>query len=248
VIAHSYGLTDVGRRRENNQDNLLVAREQGVFAIADGMGGHAAGAVASQIAIKALADVAAHDGDRGGAETASETLAQAFQEANRRIVESVLARAEWRGMGTTVVALVTQGDRVIIGHVGDSRAYLLRGGRLQRLTDDHSWVGEQVKLGLLTDDEARRHPMRNIVTRAMGSRMELEVDLAEQTIQPGDVYLLCSDGLNSMITDDEILETLMAHRTEPEAACRALVERANSNGGEDNITVITVAIDAEQQS
>jgi len=238
-----FGLTDVGRRRENNQDRFLVEPDYSVFAVADGMGGHAAGEVASRIAIEALADTMRENGsnvDPLDAQRAASRLTQAVQEGNRRICESVLTRAEWRGMGTTLVAMVAAGNRAVIGHVGDSRAYRMREGRLDRLTSDHSYVGEQVRLGLLTDEEAQRHPMRNIVTRAMGNRTELEVELNEEIVREGDLFLLCSDGLNSMLTDEEILETLLQNPTDVEATCRALVERANAKGGEDNITVVVV--------
>ncbi len=234
--ARVHGLTDVGRRRENNQDQLLVDEQRDVYAIADGMGGHAAGEVASSIAIKALAETINDISD----EEANQFLVDAFQEGNRRICESVLARGEWRGMGTTIVALVRRDDRVIIGHVGDSRSYVLRDGALVQLTDDHSWVAEQVRMGLLTNEEAHKHPMRNIVTRAMGNRLELEVDVSEQPIQPGDVFLLCSDGLNSMIDDEQISEILSRHQDDPVEACRALIDAANELGGDDNITVIVL--------
>jgi protein phosphatase len=145
-------------------------------------------------------------------------------------------------MGTTMVALVVIDGRAVVGHVGDSRAYLLRDGRLRQLTSDHSWVNEQVKLGLLTAEEARRHPMRNIVTRALGNQPTVEVDVVEEEIRPGDVFTLCSDGLNGMILDSDIESTLREHGQVPSAACRALVDRANANGGEDNITVIVLAV------
>jgi len=236
-----FGLTDVGRRRESNQDSLLVAPERGLYAVADGMGGHAAGEVASHIAIEALSEVlrdSAFDRDDVDARQAGSRLQDAFVEGNQRICDSVVTRGEWRGMGTTIVALVTLKDRAIIGHVGDSRAYLLRDGTLRRLTDDHSWVSEQVRMGLMTDEEAHRHPMRNIVTRALGNRPALDVDINEAEVLPLDVFLLCSDGLNSMLTDREIFETLQKSRSDPEEACRGLVDAANAKGGEDNITVI----------
>lgn len=235
--ARVHGLTDVGRRRENNQDQLLVDEQRDVYAIADGMGGHAAGEVASSIAIQALAETIKNNSE----EEANQFLVDAFQEGNRRICESVLARGEWRGMGTTIVALVRCDDRVIIGHVGDSRSYVLRDGALIQLTDDHSWVAEQVRMGLLTNEEAHKHPMRNIVTRAMGNRLELEVDVSEQPIHPGDVFLLCSDGLNSMLGDEQISEILSRHQDDPVEACRALIDAANERGGDDNITVIVLA-------
>jgi PPM family protein phosphatase len=133
-----------------------------------------------------------------------------------------------------------------VGHVGDSRVYLLRGDNLLRLTSDHSWVNEQVKLGLMSDDAAQRHPMRNIVTRALGSREDVLVDVASTPLEAGDVFVLCSDGLNTMLSDDEIRELVLRHRDDPEAACRALVHAANLHGGEDNITVVVVLFSSER--
>jgi len=222
-----------------------VAPERGLFAVADGMGGHAAGEVASHIAIEALSEVLDDPPPfPPGADPreVAERLQGAFLEGNRRICDSVVSRGEWRGMGTTIVALLTLPDRAVIGHVGDSRAYLLRDGMLRRLTNDHSWVSEQVRLGLMTDDEAHRHPMRNIVTRALGNRPALDVEISEAETRPADVFLLCSDGLNSMLTDDEILEVLSEHRENPELACHRLIQEANGKGGEDNITVIVCRV------
>lgn len=239
------GMSDVGRCRDRNQDHFLIDPALGLYAVADGMGGHAAGEVASRLAVDALSAVmqdAPAPEDSLSPAAATERLRLALIEGNRKICESVLSRTEWRGMGTTMVAMLNLEDRVLIGHVGDSRAYLLREGRLQRLTSDHSWVNEQVKHGLLTDGEAHRHPMRNIVTRALGNQPSVEVELTEEQSHPGDVYLLCSDGLNSMLSDGEIRETLMDHARDPHSACRALVDRANLCGGEDNITVIVLSL------
>jgi serine/threonine protein phosphatase PrpC len=240
------GLTDVGKVRSGNEDNLLLQPAIGLFAVADGMGGHAAGEVASRMAIETLDDSIGQNGLEGLIpESAGERLVEAFQQGNRKICDSVQTRDEWRGMGTTIVALMTVGDQAVIGHVGDSRAYLLRGGELQRLTNDHSWVSEQVRLGLMTDDEAHKHPLRNIVTRAMGNRIDLQVELTRHAIEEGDLFLLCSDGLNSMLGDDHIQELLRANQSDPEAACRALVDAANQKGGEDNVTVIVVAAEGD---
>ena len=248
-----FGLTDVGRRRESNQDSLLVSPERGLYAVADGMGGHAAGEVASHIAIEALSEVLRDTTfvrDNADAQNVATRLQDALIEGNRRICDSVVTRGEWRGMGTTIVALVTLKDRAVIGHVGDSRAYLLRDGILRRLTNDHSWVSEQVRMGLMTDEEAHRHPMRNIVTRALGNRPALDVDINEAEALASDLFLLCSDGLNSMLTDREILETLQGNTNDPEVACRKLVEAANNKGGEDNITVIVCRLvdDADEDT
>jgi len=172
---------------------------------------------------------------------ADKLLVASYVEGNRRICESVLARAEWRGMGTTIVGILRRGDTASIAHVGDSRAYVLRRGKLIQLTDDHSWVGEQVRMGLLTSEEAASHPMRNIVTRAMGNRLELEVDVADHAIEEGDIFLLCSDGLNSMIDDDAIAQLLEEHQDDPKISCRKLIAAANDRGGDDNITVVVFA-------
>jgi protein phosphatase len=241
------GLSDVGRCRKVNQDMFLLDDALGLYAIADGMGGHAAGEVASDLAITALAASLRErePGDAGWSPgEAGELLAEALNQGNRKICDSVQARPEWRGMGTTIVALVLTGGRAVIGHVGDSRAYLLRDGNLSQLTSDHSWVNEQVKLGLLTPEQAHRHPMRNIVTRALGNQPHVEVDLLDEEIQPGDVFALCSDGLSGMLGDDAIRDLLAEHGSVPQRACQNLVDQANARGGEDNITVIVMARDA----
>jgi protein phosphatase len=237
----AFALTDVGRRRESNEDDFLLEPGRGVYAVADGMGGHAAGEIASHLAIDTLREMLGPEGparELRTAEDAAEWLRDAVVEANRRICDSIRLHEERRGMGTTVVALVHSGDETVVGHVGDSRGYLLRGDELVRMTSDHSWVNEQVKLGLMNDDTAQRHPMRNIVTRALGSRPDVVVDLTSFPAQPGDVFLLCSDGLNTMLSDEQIHEILAGNRRDPETACRSLVEAANRHGGEDNVTVV----------
>jgi protein phosphatase len=239
----AFAVSDVGRRRESNEDNFLLDQSQGLFAVADGMGGHAAGEVASKLAIDTLQEVLRRDAPGHSLATTDEAgtwLREAVVEANRRIWDSIRLHEERRGMGTTVVALLRAGDDAVIGHVGDSRIYLLRGDTLHRMTSDHSWVNEQVKLGLLSDDEAQRHPMRNIVTRALGSRPEVAVDLVTAGVLPGDVFVLCSDGLNTMLADDEIRAIVASHREDPEAASTELVHAANQRGGEDNVTVVVI--------
>ncbi len=238
----AWGVTDVGRRRDKNEDALLVAPALGAYAVADGMGGHAAGEVASGLAIEALREALETNGspepeDEG---VVLRRLESAVHEANRRIWESIERHEDRRGMGTTLVAMLVLGSRAVLAHVGDSRAYVLRSGGLARLTSDHSWVAEQVKLGLLSDDDARRHPMRNIVTRALGSRPDIAMDTAVLGFREGDVVLLCSDGLNSMLTDAEIAEILGTPGAGPEAICRRLVAEANARGGDDNITVVVL--------
>jgi len=239
------GATHVGLRREVNEDCLLVAPETGALAVADGMGGHAAGEVASGIVIDTLREflgqLEAPDSPAsagGGSIPEPERLRTAIRLANERIFKSIEQREELRGMGTTIVVALVQGDRLTIGSVGDSRAYLLRDGVLRQLTADHSWVQEQVDLGLLSPSEAHRHPFRNIVTRALGSREEVAVDIREEQFLPGDLLLLCSDGLNSMVEDETIRRILSRTGEDPARACGDLVEAANQAGGEDNVTVI----------
>ena len=250
AITAAFGLTDVGRCRETNQDELLVDTGLGLFAVADGMGGHAAGEVASHLAIESLAETMASQSaiNTVNAGEAEHQLEHAFHEGNRKICESVLDRGEWRGMGTTIVAILSIGDEAVVGHVGDSRAYRLRDGALEQLTSDHSWVNEQVKLGLMTDSEAQRHPMRNIVTRALGNRSDLQVDLTRLRVLEGDLFLLCSDGLNSMLSDLEIQTILHQNRDNLEAASRELIDRANSKGGEDNVTVVLISASGVSRS
>jgi protein phosphatase len=241
----SYGYRDVGRVRDSNEDQFLVDTDTGLYAVADGMGGHAAGEIASEIAVNSLGEFARGAkalGKAPGREAARTFLEQAVIEANRRICDSIADHPDRRGMGTTMVAALVVGDTAFIGHVGDSRAYLLRDDQLRLLTEDHSWVNEQVRLGVLSKNEAHRHPMRNVVTRALGSRLEVLPEVREERLVRGDALLLCSDGLNVMLTDDEIRRTLAPHRTNPEAACRALVDAANAEGGEDNTTVVIVAV------
>lgn len=241
--ARASGLSDIGKVRETNEDQFIVDEGLGLYAVADGMGGHAAGEIASELAIRSVSDAMRSAAQAGDVEQARRSIEDAVVAANRRICDSIAAHDDRRGMGTTVVLLLAIGDRAVIGHVGDSRAYLLRDGRLRQLTSDHSWVNEQVKLGVLSQQEAHRHPMRNVVTRALGSRGEVKPELAEERLEPGDAFLLCSDGLNVMLTDDLIRDTLLANRKDPAEACRALIGAANERGGEDNTTVIVLSVE-----
>jgi len=248
----AFGATDVGRRRASNEDHLLLDHEIGVYAVADGMGGHAAGEIASEIAITTLGKSLRREGwpestrGNGGAGLKQEiarTMRIAIAEANSEICNSVKDRVEWQGMGTTLVAIALVEGSAIIGHVGDSRAYLYRDGTLSRLTSDHSWVNEQVKLGLLSPEEAQRHPWRNIVTRALGNRAEVDVDIQEKPAASGDLFLLCSDGLNTMLKDSEIEAILKDSSDHSETICKLLIDAANEQGGEDNITVVTLWVE-----
>jgi len=228
-VVEQAGLSDVGRQREANEDNLVLAAP--VFAVADGMGGARAGEVASKLAAEAFRD------SRDPAQTPEQQLEHVAQEANRRIYELAERDESRRGMGTTLTATLVDGDAVSVGHVGDSRAYRLRDGELTQLTQDHSLVAELERSGQLTPEAAEHHPQRSIITRALGPEAEVEVDTHTHPARAGDVYVLCSDGLTGMISDNE-LATLLRAAPSLESAAEALVRAANQSGGKDNITVV----------
>lgn len=223
--------TDTGRRRVRNEDAYVF--EPPLFAIADGMGGARAGEVAAGIAAAAL-----REGRRDAIDEA--TLEASIAEANRRVWERSLADPATAGMGTTVtVALVdAAAGEVVFGHVGDSRAYRLRGDELEQITTDHSLVAELVESGVLTPEEAERHPQRSAITRAVGTESAIEVDVFRAPAELGDLVLLCSDGLTDMLSEEEIAAALVEAGRDPEAAADRLVAAANARGGEDNITVV----------
>jgi serine/threonine protein phosphatase PrpC len=228
--------TDVGRMRKNTEDSYLSAEP--VAAVADGMGGHSAGEVASAIAIEELAAL----GERGPWENetaATDDLKQAILRANRRIREMAASDRKLNGMGTTLVALLQDGDMVHVANVGDSRGYLLRQGELSQVTVDHSLVQELVDDGRLSPEDAERHPQRSVITRALGIDPEVEFDLFTYKLQVGDRLLLCSDGLSDVVEPTQIRNVLLRVRS-PQKAARQLVTVANEQGGPDNITVIVV--------
>ena len=228
--------TDVGRMRKNNEDSYLSSKP--VAAVADGMGGHSAGEVASAIAIEELAAL----GGRGPWENetaATDDLKQAILRANRRIREMAASDRKLNGMGTTLVALLEDGDMVHVANVGDSRGYLLRQGELSQVTVDHSLVQELVDDGRLSPEDAERHPQRSVITRALGIDPEVEFDLFTYKLQIGDRLLLCSDGLSDVVEPTQIRKVLLRVRSAHRAA-RKLVTVANEQGGPDNITVIVV--------
>lgn len=228
--------TDVGRMRKNNEDSYLSAEP--VAAVADGMGGHSAGEVASAIAIEELAAL----GERGPWENetaATDDLKQAILRANRRIRGMAASDRKLNGMGTTLVALLQDGDMVHVANVGDSRGYLLRQGELSQVTVDHSLVQELVDDGRLSPEDAERHPQRSVITRALGIDPEVEFDLFTYKLQVGDRLLLCSDGLSDVVEPTQIRNVLLRVRS-PQKAARQLITVANEQGGPDNITVIVV--------
>jgi PPM family protein phosphatase len=224
--------SDVGRVREGNEDSYLVDRH--LFAVADGMGGHLAGDVASSTAVEVIASSAqSADADN------PDSLAALLRDANAAIHEKAQADTRLRGMGTTCTLLMIQDSRGHVAHVGDSRAYLLRDGELSQLTEDHSLVGRMVKEGRLSPEEADSHPQRSIITRALGVDSDVDVDLMSVDLRKHDRLLLCSDGLTSMVHNDRIREVLEGTR-DPQGAADELVRLANEAGGEDNITVVVV--------
>ncbi|WP_447972693.1 Stp1/IreP family PP2C-type Ser/Thr phosphatase [Nitrospira sp. Kam-Ns4a] len=234
------GLSDLGKVREENEDAVLVLDELGLWLVADGMGGHPGGDVASRLAVRAVADFMKRAGLSPSSREAEPLLRKAIQHANDAVREESRTRPDLSGMGTTLVALHINHEEAVLAHVGDSRAYLLRDRSLRPLTHDHSFVEEQMRLGLLTAEEARRHPYRHMLTRAVGIEPQVEPDTLSLPLEPDDCLLLCTDGLTKMLEDSEILDTLEKASSAPERACRALVEAANRRGGPDNITVVVV--------
>jgi serine/threonine protein phosphatase PrpC len=235
------GRTDVGIVRSGNEDNYLMIPDRAVFIVADGMGGHAAGEVASEMAVRIIADEL---GDTGSLDdvAASERMRHAIRLANTTIFERTLTEHDKRGMGTTATTLVLSGRRYLIGQVGDSRAYLLRDGELVQLTKDHSYVQELVDAGYLSPEDARTHPYSNVITRCVGANDDVAPDTYIGFLRPGDLFLLASDGLTGMI-DDPQLHRLLQASPEPQQVVDALVAEANRQGGLDNITAIAVRID-----
>lgn len=245
----SHGETDPGKKRANNEDAFLLDNGLGLFAVADGIGGQAAGEVASGIAVETLREAAPEmlgSADRTLAESAEgadrtpAALRSVVSLANRRILAAVAQTPALAGMGTTLTALLFTRGRAVIAHVGDSRAYRLRNNTLRQLTEDHSIVAEQVKAGTLTPEQARRSVHRHVITRALGLGGESIPDLQGHDVKPDDVYLLCTDGLTEMVENDEIREILAS--PSPKAAVRMLIDAANRAGGVDNITAVVTRV------
>ncbi|MDH5803965.1 MAG: Stp1/IreP family PP2C-type Ser/Thr phosphatase [Gemmatimonadota bacterium] len=235
------GRTDVGVVRSGNEDNYLMIPDRGLFIVADGMGGHAAGEIASEMAVRVIAKEIG-EVDSQDADLVSQRIRESMIRANASIYERTLAEQDKRGMGTTATALVLLGSQYFIGQIGDSRAYLLRGGEFLQLTKDHSYVQEQVDAGFLTPEQARTHPYSNVITRCVGANAEVTPDLYAGTLQAGDLYLLASDGLTGMIEDPD-LHSMLSPAEDPNVLADNLIQEANRRGGLDNITVVLVRID-----
>jgi len=246
--------TDVGLRRSTNEDCVSVRPDLRLFVVADGMGGHAAGEVASQAVVQGIVAFV----EATQAMSPDQTwpipfdpeqsvnvnrLRAGFRMGNRRLTAKIASSSELQGMATTAVAVLIDGGTGTLAHVGDSRAYRLRDGQLDRLTRDHSWVEEQIRVGALSEAAARRHPWRNIVTRALSGSEDLEVDTQEIALQAGDRLLLCSDGVFTVLDDDQISEVLRRD-TDLDQLCGALIQGANDGGGPDNVTAVVLEINA----
>jgi PPM family protein phosphatase len=242
-------LSDRGRVRLNNEDAcgqfVPTTEDQlndmgAVFVVADGMGGHRGGEIASRIAVRTILAFYSANGD----EDRSQALTRAFREANTTILQESVADSTLFGMGTTCTAVALHRGRAYFAHVGDSRAYLMRGRQLTQLTRDHSIVGEMVRSGIISDEDARNHPKRNVITRSLGAQEDIAADTqaAPLALEVGDRFLICSDGLTTYLADPDIAEILDG--SEPEDACKKMVKMANSLGGRDNITVMVVAVEA----
>ena len=247
-----FGATDVGRRRKNNEDYFGIFEAYQLFVVADGMGGHAAGEVASSTAVQALAEFVALTaketditwpwGVDPNLSLVANRLKTAVRFGNQKVLDLSLTQADYEGMATTIVGVLFEETTAHIAHVGDSRLYLVNSSGIKQVTTDHSWVLEQVALGVLTNDQARSHPLRNVVTRAIGAAPDLNVDVVAHPMAPGDTLLLCSDGLSGMVLDAD-LGKIVAANPDPKKAADLLIAEANAHGGEDNITVLIVKRD-----
>ncbi|HEX9186458.1 MAG TPA: Stp1/IreP family PP2C-type Ser/Thr phosphatase [Vicinamibacteria bacterium] len=247
-MIEAFGRTDVGRRRKVNEDSFLVSPETSLYAVCDGMGGHNAGEVASRMAIETISDFV----ERSGVEKEitwpwgldanlsidANRLKTAIRLANSRVFQAADNREELTGMGTTVVALLVSGDRMTIGSAGDSRCYRVRGGGLTQLTRDDSWVSAALGEGILNSGDVEHHPLRNVITKAVGARDTIDLDVVEHPLQPGDLVMLCSDGLHGMLGDEELGRILQSSLGSLEDATARLLDAANEAGGRDNVTVV----------
>jgi len=240
MILHGFGASDVGRVRPRNEDSFLVRPDIGVFAVADGMGGHVAGEVASRTALDALAAALTI------APTDEASVLSAMRLANLAVWERGESERDKSGMGTTLTSLSFPEERstCFIGHVGDTRVYRLRGDDFEQLTRDHTAAYQMVESGQLSKDAARRHPLASMLSRSVGTRPEVAIDVASFDVEPADLYLLCSDGLTGMISDDDLEAMLRQDKLLPDL-CTELVEAANLRGGVDNITVVLVETEAD---
>jgi serine/threonine protein phosphatase PrpC len=238
MLMEAAGLTDVGRVRSANEDAYGLCPEAGLFVVCDGMGGAAAGEVASQTSVMTVTETLCKP---EAADDPRQALESGITEANRRVFSRGEREPSLHGMGTTLVSLLVREGCVWIAHVGDSRCYRFRAGKLERMTQDHSLVDEQVRLGQMTPAEAEMSPLRNVITRAIGTREMVAPDIEEVVTEQGDLFLLCSDGLTKEVSDSRLAE-LLQDSSDLQGLCRRLIEDANAAGGSDNITAVAVRI------
>lgn len=248
----TFGISDVGKRRERNEDSFLIDEELQLVVVADGMGGHLGGAYASKLAVATIDDVIKNL-DQDPDTTLQEGvqlkkgdyvgyLRYAIQTASQNIFEKSMSDATLHGMGTTTVAALFRDGKVYIANVGDSRAYRVRGSEIVQITRDHSLVGEQIRAGIISQDDARAHRLKNIITRSVGFQEEVDSDVDIRAVRSGDKFVMCSDGLSNLLGDDEIREIVAQGNLD--AACRHLVDIANERGGDDNITVVLAEVES----
>jgi protein phosphatase len=247
-MIEAFGRTDVGRRRKVNEDSFLVAPDSNLYAVCDGMGGHNAGEVASRMAIEALGSFVERSavekeitwpwGLDANLSFDANRLKTAVRLANSEVFQSAGDSEELQGMGTTVVAALVSGAVMTLCSAGDSRCYLVRDGLLTQLTQDDSWVSAALGEGILNSDDVERHPLRNVITKAIGARDSIDVDAQEQRLQQGDLVLLCSDGLHGMVSDADIASLVLQDTRSLEEISARLVDAANEAGGRDNVTVV----------
>jgi protein phosphatase len=243
----AFGLSDIGSVRKHNEDSYCIREDLGLFVVADGLGGHAAGEVASKIAVDQIERYinetagpnAALDKSDGGLSANGHRLKNAILLSDKAITDDIAVHPERETMGSTVVACLVEGKRATMAHVGDSRAYRLSKQGIWQITKDHSWVADQVENGFLTAEEAKRHPFRNVITQALGNGVDLEVVIQEFDMLDGEALLLCSDGLTGMVPDDQIL-SIFIQASNLQGAVNGLVSKAIDNGGEDNVSVVLV--------
>ena len=251
MIIAARGHTDVGRKRDHNEDAFLVDEELGLFVVADGMGGHAGGGTASRIAVETIRarlqvareadpDLFTHPGELEES-SLREVLREAVESACQSIYQAAQGDPALAGMGTTVTAAVVAGSNTYIAHVGDSRCYLARKGHIYQVSEDHSLVNEQLKAGAITPEEARNSRFKNIITRSVGFEADVTVDMMGLEVEPGDRMVVCCDGLSNLVDDDEILDVIT--KAPLASAPAKLIDLANDRGGDDNITVIVVHVD-----
>lgn len=254
----SFGLSDVGRKREKNEDNFLVDSQLDLYMVADGMGGHVGGEFASKMAVEIIRTVLfelTRDPEATLQESAEikpgdykSYLQFAISQASAKIFERACKETKLQGMGTTSVVLVFRNNKAFVANVGDSRAYRIRKGKIEQLTLDHSLVGEQIRAGMIQTRDAKDHRLKNIITRSVGFQEEVEADIEAKAVKEGDIFLLCTDGLYNLVEDEEMLDVTNHH--DLKSACQHLIDIANARGGDDNVTVIlnkVVSLESESE-